>query len=109
MRIARVGRNVYLCTRFEKAKRMMRKTCFVLLALICQAVVMATPLDDLTNEALTDTSKVVDLDEVVVVAQPKEQFSAKCRARAVAKWNKEERFREYLDLYNEIHEESHHT
>ena len=51
----------------------MRKTCFVLLALICQAVVMATPLDDLTNEALTDTSKVVDLDEVVVVAQPKEQ------------------------------------
>ena len=34
---------------------------------------MATPLDDLTNEALTDTSKVVDLDEVVVVAQPKEQ------------------------------------
>ena len=51
----------------------MRKTCFVLLALICQAVVMATPLDDLTNEALTDSSKVVDLDEVVVVAQPKEQ------------------------------------
>ena len=51
----------------------MRKTCFVLLALSCQAVVMATPLDDLTNEALTDTSKVVDLDEVVVVAQPKEQ------------------------------------
>ena len=34
---------------------------------------MATPVDDLTNEALTDTSKVVDLDEVVVVAQPKEQ------------------------------------
>ena len=51
----------------------MKKTCFVLLALSCQALVMATPLDDLTNEALTDTSKVVDLDEVVVVAQPKEQ------------------------------------
>ena len=52
---------------------MIRKTCFVLLALSCQAFVMATPLDDLTNEALTDTSKVVDLDEVVVVSQPKEQ------------------------------------
>ena len=51
----------------------MKKTCFVLLALSCQALVMATPVDDLTNEALTDTSKVVDLDEVVVVAQPKEQ------------------------------------
>ena len=34
---------------------------------------MANPIDGLTNEALTDTSKVVDLDEVVVVAQPKEQ------------------------------------
>ena len=51
----------------------MRKTCFVLLALCCQTVVMATPLGDLTDEALTDTSKVVDLDEVVVVSQPKEQ------------------------------------
>ena len=28
---------------------------------------------DITSEALSDTSKVVDLDEVVVVAQPKEQ------------------------------------
>ena len=73
MRIAPIGRNAYFCTRFGKVKRMMKKTCFVLLALSCQALVMATPVDDLTNEALTDTSKVVDLDEVVVVAQPKEQ------------------------------------
>ena len=51
----------------------MRKTLFVLLALCCQTIVMATPLDDLTDEVLTDTSKVVDLDEVVVVSQPKEQ------------------------------------
>ena len=51
----------------------MRKTWFVLLALCCQTAVMATPLDDLTDEALIDSSKVVDLDEVVVVAQPKEQ------------------------------------
>ena len=34
---------------------------------------MAVSFDDLTDEVLTDTSKVVDLDEVVVVSQPKEQ------------------------------------
>ncbi|MBE6265114.1 MAG: TonB-dependent receptor [Prevotella ruminicola] len=34
---------------------------------------MATPLGSLDTEALTDSSKVVDLDEVVVVSQPKEQ------------------------------------
>ena len=51
----------------------MRKTWFVLIALCCQTAVMATSLDDLTGEALTDTSKVVDLEEVVVVSQPKEQ------------------------------------
>ena len=33
----------------------------------------ASAINDLTDEALSDTSKVVDLDEVVVVAQPKEQ------------------------------------
>ena len=33
---------------------------------------LGTPLNDLTDEAIADTSKVVDLDEVVVVAQPKE-------------------------------------
>ena len=33
----------------------------------------ASAINDLTNEVLSDTSKVVDLDEVVVVAQPKEQ------------------------------------
>ena len=64
---------MYLCTRFIKVKIKMRKTWFVLLALCCQTVVMATTLDDLTDEVLTDTSKVVDLDEVVVVSQPKEQ------------------------------------
>ena len=68
-----MGENVYLCTRFQMINRQMRKTLFVLLALCCQTIVMATPLDDLTDEVLTDTSKVVDLDEVVVVSQPKEQ------------------------------------
>ena len=33
----------------------------------------ASAINDLTDEVLSDTSKVVDLDEVVVVAQPKEQ------------------------------------
>ena len=45
----------------------------MLIALCCQTIVMAVSFDDLTDEVLTDTSKVVDLDEVVVVSQPKEQ------------------------------------
>ncbi len=50
----------------------MNKKLTVLFALGCQFSAFGAPLDDLNNEALTDTSKVVDLDEVVVVAQPKE-------------------------------------
>jgi outer membrane receptor protein involved in Fe transport len=43
------------------------------MALGGQLTAMATPLGSLDTEALTDSSKVVDLDEVVVVSQPKEQ------------------------------------
>ena len=50
-----------------------KKIVFVLIALGCQSPVLATPLIDLDREALTDTSKVIDLDEVTIVAQPKEQ------------------------------------
>lgn len=46
---------------------------FVLLALGCQLSAVAAPSGGLADEALSDTSKVVDLDEVVVVSQPKEQ------------------------------------
>ena len=52
---------------------MNKKNVFVLLALGGQLSVLATPLKSLDTEALTDSSKVVDLDEVVVVSQPKEQ------------------------------------
>ena len=52
----------------------MNKKLLVMMALgLSMTTAMANPIDGLTNEALTDTSKVVDLDEVVVVAQPKEQ------------------------------------
>ena len=51
---------------------MKNKNLIVLFALGCQLSGLATPLNDLTDEAIADTSKVVDLDEVVVVAQPKE-------------------------------------
>jgi glycosyltransferase involved in cell wall biosynthesis len=66
---------------------------------------------DAETGLVVEKGDVAGLYEAVmtVVAQPKEQFAAKCRTRAVAKWNKEERFKEYLDLYNEIHEKSHHT
>ena len=50
-----------------------KKIVFVLIALSCQMMTLATPLKDLDTEALTDTSKVIDLDEVIIVAQPKEQ------------------------------------
>lgn len=52
---------------------MNKKNVFVLLALGSQLTAMAAPIRSLDTEALTDSSKVVDLDEVVVVAQPKEQ------------------------------------
>ena len=52
---------------------MNRKIVFVLLALGGQLSAVATPLRSLDTEALSDSSKVVDLDEVVVVSQPKEQ------------------------------------
>ena len=66
---------------------------------------------DAETGLVVETGDIAGLYEAVmtVVSQPKEQFAAKCRARAVSQWNKEERFKEYLDLYNEIHEESHHT
>lgn len=51
----------------------MKKIRFVLIALCCQTAVVAAPLNNLNDEVLTDTSKVIDLDEVVVVSQPKEQ------------------------------------
>ena len=52
---------------------MNKKIVFVLMALGGQLLAGATPLKSLETEALSDSSKVVDLDEVVVVAQPKEQ------------------------------------
>ena len=52
---------------------MNKKIVFVLIALGGQLTAMATPFGSLDTEALTDSSKVVDLDEVVVVSQPKEQ------------------------------------
>lgn len=52
----------------------MNKKLLVMMALgLSMTTAMANPIGGLTDEALTDTSKVVDLDEVVVVAQPKEQ------------------------------------
>ena len=66
---------------------------------------------DAETGLVVEKGDIAGLYEAVmtVLEQPKERFAAKCRARAVAKWNKEDRFKEYLDLYNEIHEESHHT
>ena len=52
---------------------MNKKIVFVLLALGGQLSAGATSLKSLETEALSDSSKVVDLDEVVVVSQPKEQ------------------------------------
>ena len=58
----------------RKRKRNMKNNLFVIIALgLSTLTVAANPIDGFGSEALTDTSKVVDLDEVVVVAQPKEQ------------------------------------
>ena len=45
----------------------------VLIASACQFLAVGAPLVNPIDEALTDTSKVIDLDEVTIVAQPKEQ------------------------------------
>lgn len=52
---------------------MNKKIVFVLLALGGQLTALATPSCRVDTEELSDSSKVVDLDEVVVVSQPKEQ------------------------------------
>ena len=51
----------------------MKKNFIVICALGVQMTVSAASLLDLDKEALVDTSKVVEIDEVVVVSQPKEQ------------------------------------
>ena len=51
----------------------MNRFFIVLIALACQLFAVGSTLVNPVDEALSDTSKVVDLDEVVVVAQPKEQ------------------------------------
>ena len=51
----------------------MKKSVFVLFALGCQLSTVAASLNGLDVEVLADTSKVIDLDEVIVVSQPKEQ------------------------------------
>jgi len=57
----------------------MKKNLFVLFALGCQLSAVGStllpPTDEVnpTDEILVDTSKVVDLDEVTIVSQPKEQ------------------------------------
>ena len=51
----------------------MNKCFYVLLALGACLPAEANSLRSLETEALADTSKVVDLDEVVVVSQPKDQ------------------------------------
>ena len=58
----------------RKRKRNMKNYLFVIIALgLSTLTVAANPIDGFGSEAITDTSRVVDLDEVVVVAQPKEQ------------------------------------
>jgi outer membrane receptor protein involved in Fe transport len=56
-----------------QSKLKMKKNLFVIMALGCQLSTVGSSMFGHESEALTDSSKVVDLDEVVVVAQPKEQ------------------------------------
>lgn len=71
MRIAGKEKTLYLCIR-NIDRMYMDRILFVLIALGCRLSAVGSPLEGLVDKALSDTSKVVDLDEVVVVAQPKE-------------------------------------
>ena len=57
----------------KKEKQNMKKMWFAFAWGLSLVTAPASAINDLTDEVLSDTSKVVDLDEVVVVAQPKEQ------------------------------------
>lgn len=51
----------------------MKKFYLIFFAFGCQLLAVGNTLKGLDTEAFADSSKVVDLDEVVVVSQPKEQ------------------------------------
>lgn len=51
----------------------MKKNIILLFVLSCHLPIVSSNLYDVDTEAVSDTSKVVDLDEVTIVSQPKEQ------------------------------------
>src|SRR5574344_1843851 len=69
MRIVRNAVSPYLCTRNKKRKEIMRKIIF--LAVYMAAGLSATYADNIDIHA-NDTTKVIDIDEVTIVATPKE-------------------------------------
>ena len=66
------GRKSYLCNLFRKNTKMKKETLLIFV-LGCQLSAVGSSFRGLGSEAVVDTSKVIDLDEVTIVAQPKEQ------------------------------------
>ena len=52
---------------------MMKKNILLFCAMGCQLMAVGSTFVNPSDEAISDTSRVVDLDEVTIVAQPKEQ------------------------------------
>ncbi len=71
MWIAGLQKNVYLCTRNSKTKQKMTIKSSIIGLFLTAATVPAGAVDVVTD----DSSRVFNLDEVVVVAQPKEGVS----------------------------------
>ena len=64
----------------------MKKIVITSLCLLSATMVVADNVKEASFESVNDTSRVIDLDEVVVVAQPKEGLSLRssCPSMAVA-------------------------
>ena len=69
MRIAGYSKMYYLCTQIFISGKMKNKK--IVFTVVCSLTLAATGI---RAEELADTSRVVDLDEVVVVSQPKDLY-----------------------------------
>ncbi len=86
MRIAESSFLNYLCTQIYVIMKRKSLVLFVLTVTAVHATADNLPL----HEAATDTSRVVDLDEVVVVAQPKEQVRLRLQPQSSSAFGEEQ-------------------
>ena len=63
---------------------------YIILAFIAAVTLQAAAVENLVDIALNDTSRVIDLDEVVVVSQPKEQVRLRLQPLSSSAYGEEQ-------------------